>query len=107
MVTTKILKLLPLGLATLNASVTLCVFWAANHYLNAGLLPIIIYYADFPFSICIKWLSDVLDPIGAHLPVDTIVLVTLGSAWYYLLGIWLRKFIRLAVRTTAQVPPTL
>ncbi len=107
MMTVKILKLLPVGLATLNASVTFYVFWAANHYPNAGLLPIIIYYADFPFSICIKWLSDLLDPIGAHVAVETIAFVTLGSAWYYLLGVWLRKVVRLAVRTTAQILPTL
>jgi hypothetical protein len=94
----KLLRWLPIVLASLHAVVTLLIFIRAIRAPErSGLLPVVMFYVDYPISIGLGRLSNVLpddSPVEQRLTFDAITFLVLGSAWYYLLGILVRLAIR-------------
>ena len=89
-----LVRFLPLELAGLHALVTILVFGAAiKTPERLGLLPLIIFYADYPFSLLLNWLRNILhfgESIRGNLVVDGAVFLIFGSLWFYFIGLLLR-----------------
>ena len=88
---------LPLILAIANASFTIVIFALAIHNPEkSGLLPILVFFCDFPASLCAEWLRDLLHDgfgITGRLTIDGAVYAIIGFLWFYLIGHVLRAII--------------
>ncbi len=91
------MKYLPHALAGMHAFLTVLIFATAiSSPERSGLLPLILYVADYPCSIVMNWLRNALHPdwsVQANLAVDGAVFLIIGSCWYYLIGSMLRGLI--------------
>jgi hypothetical protein len=92
------MKYLPWVLAGVHAAVTVWLFGAAIlSPERSGLLPVILYVADYPCSIVLNWLRNLLHPdwsVESNLLIDGVVFLTLGSTWFYLIGLGVRSILR-------------
>jgi hypothetical protein len=58
---------------------------------RGGYLPLAVFYADYPASLGIEWVTALIDNIfRANLLVDFVSYLILGSLWFYLLGVVIR-----------------
>ncbi|MBV9128392.1 MAG: hypothetical protein JO117_09930 [Verrucomicrobia bacterium] len=86
------------------AFVAFCFGFALYQPERLGLLPVLVCYADFPASLLAEWARPALaDAVGAHsyrgkLLADATVYALVGSAWWLLVGLLLRRLIRAATR---------
>jgi hypothetical protein len=55
---------------------------------RSGLMPILIFAIDLPWSFVLQWLGSI--PPHASLAIDAAQYLTLGSAWWYFLGSLIR-----------------
>lgn len=92
----KVIKLLPLILASLHAVFAGTVFWLASHSPGLALLPVVVFYTDYPFSIVLDVVTNLFDQTGSlesSLWPGVLTFVVLGSLWYYCIGIVLRALL--------------
>src|SRR2546421_610531 len=90
----RILKSLPFILAFLHAAFTLLIFGAAiSSPETRGLLPIVLYFADYPCSLVMEFLRKSLHgelTVTGRLLVDCAVYLVIGSAWFFAIGTLVR-----------------
>jgi hypothetical protein len=80
-----ILKCAPIVFSGAHAVLAVLVFWfTIADPERRGLLPIILFFADFPCSIFMNWLRKSI--LQSNLWVDAAVYVIIGSAWWYAIG---------------------
>src|SRR4051794_28973653 len=89
----------PLSLAVVNSAFTLVVFFAAiRNPERSGMLPILVYIADWPSSYLAEMVRDRLhDPgnssVTGNLQKDLCVYLAFGFIWYSAIGLALRAII--------------
>jgi hypothetical protein len=90
----KTYKSLPLMLGSLHAIFAATVFGLAiRSPERGGLLPLLVYYVDYPLSIVLDGIRHILHRTGSlqyNLFADAFTFVILGSLWFYCIGILLR-----------------
>jgi hypothetical protein len=85
-----VLRVLPGGLAGIHATFAAVVFAVAiANPQKSGLLPLLVFFADIPASFFLEVLRK-LFPVRT-LAVDATVYILLGSAWWYVLGMLIRR----------------
>ena len=86
---------LALTLGVAHAFLAVSVFGSAIAYpARASLLPIIMFCADFPFSLFFEFISKHLDSLlGPRLLIDAILYTIMGSAWFLVIGQFLSKLL--------------
>lgn len=85
----KLSSMLPGGFATAHALLVVAVFILieVSHDPQAWLFFLIVYAADYPASIGMKYLSDIPTATGNMGDWLTVgIFLVLGSAWWFLLG---------------------
>ena len=89
------MKRLPLFLACGNAIIsTICFAAAILNPLRAGLLPLIVFFLDYPASLVIQRIGDTIAThIEARMLAYYFVYLLLGALWYYVGGIVIRFLI--------------
>ena len=89
------MKSLPCALAGVHAVLTVLLFGAAIlSPERSGLLPVFLYWVDYPCSIGMNWLRNLLHPdwsVESNLLIDGAVFFTIGSLWFYLIGSLMRS----------------
>jgi hypothetical protein len=79
------MKLTPIVCSGAHAVLAVAIFWLAiANPVRSGLLPIYLFFTDFPCSIAMNWLRKSISP--SNLWADAAVYVILGSAWWYAIG---------------------
>ena len=91
------MKALPVTLAGIHAAACIVVFGLAiSDPVRSGLLPVTLYFADYPASLLMEPIRRALHfdlSTEGRLLLDGIVYVILGSGWYYLMGSLLRTIV--------------
>jgi hypothetical protein len=103
----KLSNTLPYCLAIAHALLVIAVFVLikVSHDPQAWLFFIIVFAADFPASIGIKYLSDIPTASGNMGAWFTFgIFLLLGSAWWFLLGWVISKLVSRRRRLTATRP---
>jgi len=89
------MKYLPCALAGVHAALTVLLFGGAIlSPERSGLLPVILYWVDYPCSIVMNWLRNLLHPdwsVESNLFIDGTVFFIIGSLWFYLMGSLVRS----------------
>lgn len=89
------MKALPITLAGIHALACVVIFGAAiGDPERSGLLPLILYFSDYPASLAMELIRGALHgsmDIEGQFAVDGLVYLTFGSAWFYLIGSLLHK----------------
>ena len=91
------MKILPflLLLAGTHAVLASVVFGAAiASPERSGLLPVSLFYADYPCSIFMDWLRNLIHTdtsVRGNLLVDYFVFLVFGSLWFFLIGSLIRQ----------------
>src|SRR4051812_481369 len=102
------LRGLPWFLATVHTLLTIVIFWVAiTNMERAGLLPIIMFFADLPASLLIEEIFHLIGAVtnsGSNYLLAGATYLVLGTAWWYGIGkafgwavIWIAQRIK---RTT-------
>jgi hypothetical protein len=86
---------LPLAFASMHAALTILVFAIAIICpIRSGLLPIIMFGLDFPVSILIIKVHDLIGfdwGVRGVLLIDALLFLSIGTAWFYLIGLAVSK----------------
>jgi hypothetical protein len=92
-----IMTRLGLGFGVGHAILSLIVFGSAiTNPLRASLLPIVMFCVDLPFSFLFEFISEhVAGAAGFTLLSDAILYTVLGSAWFFAIGEFLSRLLRL------------
>lgn len=91
----RLLKVLPFVLAGLHAVIAVGVFsMAISNPARSGLLPLVLYYIDYPCSILMESLRRSLQGTAVNsLVVDGLVYGIIGTLWFFLIGLLLRAVV--------------
>lgn len=92
----RLLRILPLALAILHASFVVLIFGLAmSNPGRLGLLPILVFYVDYPSSIAAESLRRYLhSTLADQLLVDAVVYGAVGSIWFFLIGLLVRAGVK-------------
>jgi hypothetical protein len=86
------MKRLPYVAAALHAVFATIVFGSAIYNpMRGGLLPLLVFSADWPASLLVEHVADLLqEAFHAPLLTDYFLYLVFGSAWFFILGVFFR-----------------
>ena len=104
----RILWWLPLLLALLHALFSTAVYSIAFFDPRSGLLPILVFLLDYPFSYAIEWAIDITEgllPGPRGFLIDGVAYTLLGSLWFFALGSAIRRVV-VAIKSRSAKGPS-